>query len=315
MVDHRPPDTGEVGIAVVDRLPLGADLAGQLRAKRRLVDVARRFCLAQKRRLAPRVGEAEPAPIRGGAGHVGGDEVGVKGRIAGPRGAVAEAHRKEAGPRLDRDAALAPLHEARGPLQVADRLGNRVIVGAKDGGADLRRADRIEQGDRLRRGKANVVAEDRVEVPLAPFGVYELPRLGPSDQDVAGEGMLAGENGSVGIAVNLAREAKLRRQLAHPLARRLAWLRVVIVAAFGYGFDPVIGVGAADLRHSHHRPCCPPRGPIASGGPEGFVVCRAAGLGLQRRWEGLPCRPFRVDLLGLLAWQSFFAVGLSLDLL
>ena len=48
-------------------------------------------------------------------------------------------------------------------------------------------------------------------MPLAPFGVYELPRLGASDEDLAGEGMLAGENGSVGITVNLAREAKLRR--------------------------------------------------------------------------------------------------------
>ena len=182
-------------------------------------------------------------------------------------------------PGLDRLAALAALHEAGVSLQVADRLGYGVIVGAKDRLADLGRADRVEQRDRLRRGEADVVAEDRLEAALAPLGVDELARLGAGDEDVARAGIFAGENGGVGVAVDLALEAQLGRQLAHPLTRRLAGLRVVVLAAFGHGLDPVVGVGGADLRHSHHRPCCPPRGPIASGEPEGvsYVSQRCQG--------------------------------------
>src|SRR4029079_14440772 len=128
VVDHRAPDARGVGIAVDDRLPSDTYLAGELGAKRGLVDVPRGLRLTQKRRLAPRIGEAEPAPVRSGAGHVGGDEVGVQGGIASTRGAVAEAHREKAGPRLDLHAALASLHEAGRPFQVADRLGYGVVV-------------------------------------------------------------------------------------------------------------------------------------------------------------------------------------------
>ena len=107
----------------------------------------------------------------------------MKGRVAGPRGAVAEAIERKPAPGSIADAALAPLHEAGRSLQVADRLGDGVVVGAEDRGADLGRADRVEQRDRLRRGEANVVAEDRVEAALAPVGVDELAGLGPGDED------------------------------------------------------------------------------------------------------------------------------------
>jgi hypothetical protein len=269
VVDHRAPDALEVGVAVYDRLPLGAKLAGDAGTKGRLVDVTGGLCLAQKRRGAPWVGEAEPAPVGGGAGHVGGDEVGVKGGIAGARGAVAEGHRYEAGAGLDRRAPLAALDEAGDSLQIGNCLSDSMVVSAQDRAADLGRADRVEQRYRLGRGEADVVAEDRIEPALAPVGIEVGAGLGTGDQDFAGPRMLAGENGGVGVAIDLAGEAELVGQLPHPVPRRLAGLGVVIVAAFDHGVDPVVGVGTADLRHSYHALAVQRAARLHRGEPQG----------------------------------------------
>ncbi len=90
VLDHGAIDPLQVGPAVVGLLPGEAERPRDARAQRRLVDVASRFGLKPKRRPALRRGEAEPAPVGERAGHVGGDQVGVQGGVAGARGAVAE---------------------------------------------------------------------------------------------------------------------------------------------------------------------------------------------------------------------------------
>ena len=252
VLDHRPADSLDVGVAVSDRLPLQAELAGEGGAERGLVDVAGRFRVQPEGRAALRRGEAEPAPIGDGAGHVRGDDMGVKRRVPGARGAMAEGHRDEAGAGLDLLAAGSALHEAGVAVQVGEPLRDSVVVGAQGGGANLRRADRVEQGGRLRCGEAHVVAEDRLMAPLATRGVGEDARLGAAHEDFSGAGVPTGEHGGVVVVVDLAVQPQLGSQLADPLARRLARLRVVVLAAFGDGFDPVARVPAPDLRHSHH---------------------------------------------------------------
>jgi len=169
-------------------------------------------------------------------------------------------------------------------------------VGAQGGGANLRRADRVEQGDRLRRGEAHVVAEDRLVPPLATRGVGEDARLGAAHEDFSGAGVPTCEHGGVVLAVDLAVQVQLGRQLADPLARPLARLRVVVLAAFGDGFDPVARVPAPDLRHSHHTLLSNGSGSCI-GRTAQFPVCRAVvvvvvgallgGLGAARPRRGL----------------------------
>ncbi len=182
-------------------------------------------------------------------------------------------------------------------LQVGDPLGDRCVVGAQDRGADLGGADRVEQGHRLRRGEADVVAEDRFHAPLAPARIDEGSRLVAAHQDFAGDRVLAGEDGGVLVAVDLTLEAEFGRQLAHPLPRRLTRFRVVVLAAFGYRLDPVIGISSADLRHSHHRPRCPPRGRVASGELPSSQCVGLRGLGFgDAAWET------RKGLVGCAGW-------------
>ena len=135
-------------------------------------------------------------------------------------------------------------------------------------------------------------------------------------------GVPAGEDGSVVVAVDLAVQAQLGGQLADPLARRLAGLRVVVLAAFGDGFDPVARVPAPDLRHSHHtpvvqrerllhRPNC--RVPSVSG-------CWGCGCGGASRRAGcwpmkrpLASLPLRLGsclgVLALTAWPGWVLLG------
>ena len=233
---------------------------------------------------------------------------------------MAEGHRDEARAGLDPLAAGAALHEAGVAVQVGEPLRHSVVVGAQGGGANLRRADRVEQGDRLRRGEAHVVAEDRLVPPLATRGVGEDAWLGPAHEDFSGAGVPAGEYGGIVVAVDLAVQAQLCGQLADPLAGRLARLRVVVLAAFGDGFDPVARVPAPDLRHSHHtsvvqrerllhRPNC--RVPSVSG-------CWRCGCGGASRRAGpmkrfLTYLPLRLDslpgVLALAAWLG--SLGLA----
>lgn len=142
VVDQRALDPSEVGIAIDDCLPFGPQLAGHEGAKGGLVDVAGGLRLAQQRRLALWIREAEPAPVGDGAGHVRGDDVAVEGGIAGPRGAVQEAHRDEARALLDHRPALAALDEAGVAFEVGECLADRVVVAAHDRRLNLSRADR-----------------------------------------------------------------------------------------------------------------------------------------------------------------------------
>ena len=297
MLDRGALDPDEVGVAVVGAVPLGSQLAGEVGAKRRLVDVAGRLGLAPEGSAALRRGQAEPVPISCGASQVGGYQVGMQGRIAGARRAVAKGHRDQTRAGLDRLAPRAALHEAGVALQVGDSLGDSVVVGPQDSGPDLGGSDRVEQGDRLRRGEADVVAEDRLDPALAATRVGVAARLGAAHQHFAADRVPAGEDRGVGIAVNLAGEAELSGQLADPLTRRLARFGVVVLAAFGHRLDPVVGVSSPDLRHSHHRLRCPLREHLASGELPSSQCVGLRGLGFRDASWGR-----RTGLVGCSGW-------------
>jgi hypothetical protein len=247
VLDRRPRDPLDVGVAVAGQAPLHAELAGELGPELGLEDVAGGLGVQIEGRAPHGGGEREPAAVALGPGQVGDEDVGVEGGVAGPRHAVAEGHRDEALAPLDLLAAPAALNEAGLGLEVADAGGDGAVVGPEDLLADPLVAEGVDQQDRLPRGEADVVGEHRLLGALAPGGVGEGAGRRAAHQHPAGAGVAALEDGGVGGAVDAALEAELLGLLAEPLTRGLAGLRVVVLGAVGHGLDPVAGVGALDL--------------------------------------------------------------------
>ncbi|MFN8160586.1 MAG: hypothetical protein U0R52_06010 [Solirubrobacterales bacterium] len=224
VLDHRPGDPLDVGVAVSGRAPIDPELAGQLGPQLGLEDVAGGLGVPIDRRAALRRGQGEPAPVALCPGQVGNQDVGVEGRVAGAAHPVAEGHRDEAPPGLDRLAAASSLHEAGLGLEVGDAGGDGAVVGGEESLPGLLRAEGVDQRDRLRRGEADVVGEHRLLGALAPLGVGEAAGRGAAQEHRVTCGVVALEDRGVGGAIELAFEAELRGELAEPLAGSFAGL-------------------------------------------------------------------------------------------
>jgi hypothetical protein len=158
VLDHRPLDPLDVGVAVAGRAPLDPQLAHELGPELGLEDVAGGLGVLIEGGAAPGGGEREPGAVARGFGQVGDEDVGVEGGVAGTAHAMAEGHGDEAGAGLDHLAAAAALHEAGLALEVADPGGDGAVVGGEDRLAGLRVAEGVDQRDRLGGGEADVVA-------------------------------------------------------------------------------------------------------------------------------------------------------------
>ena len=244
--------------------PLDSQLARQLRPQLGLKDVARSLAVLIERRASLGGSEREPAPVALCSGHVGDQDVGVKGGIAGAAHAVAKCHRAEALPGLDLLAPGSALNKAGFLFEVGNAGGDGAVIAGDDLGACLLVAQRVDQRDRLGGRESHVIGKHRLLGSLAAGRVGEGADRRAVHQLLAGERVAAVEDRRVGTSVDLAFEPKLCRQLAQPLARCLAGLFVVVLAALGHGLDPVAGVGALDFGDSHHRPLCPRKRAAAS---------------------------------------------------
>ena len=115
------------------------------------------------------------------------------------------------------------------------------------GGGDLEGGDRAaeapEQGDRLGGREGEVEAGDRA---LAGDALA-------AEQGLAAGGVVAGEHRGELVGLDLAGEAEVARQLADPLARRLALAGVVVLGAFGDLVEVVALLAGAELPDGEHR--------------------------------------------------------------
>ena len=187
--------------------------------------------------------------------------MGVQGGIAGTAHAVAERHADEPGSAFEFLAAFAALDVAGVLLKVGNALAYGIVEDRDHALARGLVAEGIEDRDRLRRGKADVVTKDRLDPllgsvrALAIAGVRALEELRPADR------VGALKNLAVAGGIDLAGQGEIGGKDADPLAGRLARLGVVVVAAFGDGCEPISSVPALDLRDADHRGEASNRGP------------------------------------------------------
>ena len=176
----------------------------------------------------------------------------VKGGVARPAHAMAEGHPDEPLAALDPGPALSALDEAGFMLEVGEALSHRLAQDGEDAGAGCLIAKGVEDRNRLRRAESDVVAEDRLDPLFGAVGTLAVAGVGAPEELGAADRIGALEDRGVCLGVYLAGEAELGGQLADPLARRLAGLGVVVLAAFGDGGEPVAGVASLNLRDPDH---------------------------------------------------------------
>jgi hypothetical protein len=146
------------------------------------------------------VDRSEPAFVV--IGHVCHEHVGVKGRIAGARGAMGEGRGHKAGGRHQLHAAPSPAKEGRVVLEIGQRRLDGTGVGGQHLGAHLMISERTEERHRLRRLEGEIKA--RCARPVAAGPAHELGPVGRIAAVQAGAKVIgsdeAGEAERVGAA-------------------------------------------------------------------------------------------------------------------
>ena len=249
-VDEWAGDAGDVGEAVLDRVPLDAEAAGELVAQLGVVEVPDGAAPLVER---PAV-EGGPAVVLGGVDEVGDHDVGVQVRVEVARRPVPEGG-------ADEPVALDGAVAAGAPPSLGDRLvdlerpGDGDVVGVADLVGDLGVAESEQQGHGFRGAEGGVEPDD-------------LRHRVATGESLAGGRVLEVEDPVELVGVDLARQPEAIGAGADPLAGRLAGAGVVVLDAVGDGAEVVLGPtrGASRCSARPDRPADSPTGRPAQHG-------------------------------------------------
>lgn len=163
VLDDPTRDANEVRRPALDGEPPHAKPLGQLRAQRRVVEVARGLRVPVERAAV----ERGPAPVRA-LSHVRDHDVRVQQRIPGARRAMLERRRHEAAALYDRRAATAASRLTSLALEIAERLADRGPMRRADGLHDCLVGDREHDAHALWSSESQVEAGHGAEPEPLP---------------------------------------------------------------------------------------------------------------------------------------------------
>jgi hypothetical protein len=254
-----PTDPVDFGDTLGHRGPADPEGLGQPGPQRGLVEIADG--------LGPPV---DGLPVGGrpaavlGPGQVGGDQVGVQLRVAGPRRAVPEPGGDESAGRDPDGAAVPPAGHDRLRLQGGEGVGHRGVV----------RGDHLGCGDRVGQGPQEADGLGGGERQVEPGHPPRTPGTGDEGVPV---GVAAVEDGPEPVGVDWAGEAERGGQPAVPHPGELDGVQVVLVTHGERRQVVILPPGGELPDRQHHAPSRRARRPHRQ--------CRPGWAGGGSRWS------------------------------